>query len=323
MGKFRILALDGGGIRGVLTLYLLKRLEVVLGVEHIGQCFDLIAGTSTGGIIAGMLCLPDSRGKPRYSAKEAFEMYMTQGPEIFHQTWWHYLRSMGGLISEKYPTENLEKIIEDETGPIYLKDMAIPCLFTSYDMESRSPVVFSSIKAKKNSEDDFPISEVIRATSAAPTYFSPENIPSSGQCLIDGGMFANNPGMVAWSDALQHAIPQDIFLLSIGTGIDQQSKTYDEIRGYGDLQWASLAIQILIDSSVQANNLYLQRIFHSHGVLEQYLRIEPTLENVDPQMDDTRPENMQKLVDLGEQLFVRLANRGDLPRLRRYLVQRE
>jgi patatin-like phospholipase/acyl hydrolase len=93
----RILSLDGGGIRGIIPALILQELEKKLGgKKHLTQCFDMMSGTSTGGIIVLLLNTPDAQHKPKYWASDVVSLYRTMGSHVFHQSWWQYISSMDG-----------------------------------------------------------------------------------------------------------------------------------------------------------------------------------------------------------------------------------
>ena len=135
----RILSIDGGGIRGIIPGQILVEFEKELkrrsGNDNtrIADCFDLIAGTSTGGILACIyLCPdPDNPSRPRFSAQEAVNLYLENGDEIFDIGLWHKITSLGGLADEKYPSDGLEDALEDYLGELRLSQLLKPCLITA------------------------------------------------------------------------------------------------------------------------------------------------------------------------------------------------
>jgi uncharacterized protein len=111
----KILSIDGGGIRGLIPALVLAEIESRTG-KAVAECFDLIAGTSTGGILAMGLARDDGNGKPRFSAGDLADIYQTRGKEIFSRSLWKGAASLGGLADETYSHKGLEKVLEAYFG---------------------------------------------------------------------------------------------------------------------------------------------------------------------------------------------------------------
>src|SRR5215510_14343559 len=203
MKPFRILCIDGGGIRGIIPAIVLAEIERRTG-RRIHQLFDFIAGTSTGGILALALVKPVKKGlrRPQYRAKDVIELYETQGRRIFSRSLLHQLVSLDGLANKKYQAGPIETVFEEFFGEVMLSQALSDVMVTSFDIQKRDAFFFRSYRAEKKKEFDFLMRNVARATSAAPTYFEPELIKNDKKAyaLVDGGVFANNPSMCAMVD---------------------------------------------------------------------------------------------------------------------------
>ena len=189
---YRILSIDGGGIRGLIPAVVLDRVEQRVG-RPIADCFDLIAGTSTGGIIAVALTRAGEDGRPRWSAAEVIELYESQGPRIFDRSLFQALSSGFGIEDEKYPRANLEAALDHYLGDARLRDALTDLLIAAYETEQRFPFFFKRRRAREDPAYDFPIADVAYATSAAPTYFEPLKLETDTVdhfSLIDGGVYA-------------------------------------------------------------------------------------------------------------------------------------
>ena len=163
----KILSIDGGGIRGLIPALILQEIETQTG-KPIYKLFDLIVGTSTGGILAIGLTKPGNV----FSAKELVSLYRNQGGEIFTRSLWKYASSVGGVFDERYNEDSLEEILKERFGETELKATRRDIIITSYDIEKRKPYLFKSSKAKNPGRNHL-LRDVARATSAAPTYFEP------------------------------------------------------------------------------------------------------------------------------------------------------
>jgi uncharacterized protein len=320
--KIRILSLDGGGIRGIITCVVLKYIEEQLQeLDHpnakLGDYFDLIAGSSTGGLIAAILLFPDENKKAKFSVQEALDLYDKKGESIFNVSFWERLINPFGMFNEKISQENIEKQLKTFFGKLEIKDFIKPCLITSYDVESRKAKFFTSHDADDPIEN-FYAKDVCRATSAAPTYFEPAHIKSFyGQefALIDGGVFANNPSLCAYSEARKIAFKKvlnneekinypsmkDMIIISVGTGTVLRSYKFEEFKNIGKLKWVTPLIDILLSSNVETVNYHLHKMaqtLHKNDC-ENYHRLMPDLHNASPEMDDTSRENIQELIQAG------------------------
>src|SRR5215218_831037 len=191
----RVLSIDGGGIRGLIPAIVLTELERRAG-RRVWELFDLIAGTSTGGILACALCAPEA-----LPASELVKLYEDEGPDIFSRSLFQRIRSADGLLDEKYDDAALDRALERFLGTKRLAEARPDLIVPSYDTALPGPYFFKTSKAKETPQtDDFRLSTVARATSAAPTYFEP--VGDREKALLDGGVFATNPAMCALAEVL-------------------------------------------------------------------------------------------------------------------------
>lgn len=322
MSKIRILSLDGGGIRGILPGTIITYLEDELKRKSqdpektISDYFDFFAGTSTGGILSLLYLMPDKKGKSKYSAKEALDIYLKNGNEIFNIPLGKKIQSLGGLIDEKYPEKALEAQLENYLGSTTLREVLKPCLITSYDIRNRRAHFFTSIEARSRLYN-FYLKDVARSASAAPTYFEASRIKSlygTPYSLIDGGVFANNPALCAYAEARTIHFSQeihnkkpdkpsakDMLIVSIGTGGVESPYTYEEYSDAGMIKWIKPLIDIMMSGNSETVDYQLQRIY---GTLENkdcldYHRIQPELIQADSAMDNANNDNVRSLYEDG------------------------
>ena len=214
-----VLAVDGGGIRGLIPAMVLADLERRAD-KPTCELFDLIAGTSTGGIIALGLTVPGEDGKPRWTANDLVGFYLSEGPRIFEHSIGRELETGLGLLDEKFNARPLEETLATYFGEAMLSQAVTDVLVTSYDLENRQPFFFKSHRAKDVPEHDWLMRVAARATSAAPTYFEPEHLVADGAefALCDGGVFANNPAMCAYAEVRRDHPSAKVRIVSLGTG---------------------------------------------------------------------------------------------------------
>ena len=301
---WRILSIDGGGVRGIIPITVLAAIEQRTK-KPIAELFDLIAGTSTGGILALALTKPNEFGKPEISAPELVELYKRQIPEIFRnpQTWW------GNLLSPKYNPSAIQQVLKEGFGDTRLKSALTDILIPCYDIEHRSPHIFKSRWARRQSQYDFLMRDVAFATSATPTLFPPARIPRPGAAgslaLVDGGIYANNPSMHAYTEIHEMFPGNDdqFLLLSLGTGEFTQQLTKDYLDLWGYVQWSRPMLDLVsegISESVHAQMRYML----PPTDFQRYYRLQIDLpERADSAVDNASRRNMQRLMDAAQRLL--------------------
>jgi len=303
----KILSIDGGGIRGIIPALVLAEIERRAN-RPIAALFDLIAGTSTGGILALGLAIPKTPGAGTYPAKQLAEMYESQGSRIFSRSLWHRLSACGNLAHEKYPCTGIERVLWDYFGDSRLHDASTDVLIASYEIQRSIPFFFRSSMARERPDYDFPVRDVARATSAAPTYFQPMKLPAgtNSDCytLIDGGVFANNPAACALVEARTTCPDADGYLVvSLGTGELTKSLPYDAARDWGVAKWALPILDVVFDGVSKTVDYQLrQLLLNRSGQNEQYYRLQTTLDGRNHRLDNCSAANITALKALAYEL---------------------
>ncbi|NJK76537.1 MAG: patatin [Richelia sp. CSU_2_1] len=320
----RILSIDGGGIRGIIPAQVAVRLEEKLQQKsgnldaRIADYFDLIAGTSAGGILTCIYLYPDPENphKPRWTAEDALNFTIGSGRDVFKTSFWQTLKSLDGLVDEKYASDALEKYFLKNFEDCKLSELLKPCLITSYDVERRKATFFNQMDGRKTPDRDFFIRDVARATSAAPSYFQIPKIRSmtgESYALVDGGVFANNPALCAYAEVRhEFRIPDDrpdkgptakeMVILSLGTGEAEKKYPYEEVKDWGQVEWIEPLIDILMSGISETVNYQLIQIYDAIEKPHQYLRINPNLLDEKPlPIDDASEENISELVRIGKE----------------------
>ncbi len=285
----RILSIDGGGIRGIIPAGVLSELERRTG-RPTAECFDLIVGTSTGGILALGLTRPNASGKPFYTARKLMELYEKHGEEIFSRSFWKGMSSVGGAVDERYDHKPFERVLDRYFQEEILGNALKPVLLSSYDIENRSPFFFKSWKEEMRSVS---MKAAARATSAAPTFFEPAPVAIGRKkvYLIDGGVFVNNPAVSAYAEA-RRLFPDetDLLVVSLGTGELIRPIPYREARSWGLVQWAIPMLNVVFDGVSDAVDYQLK-----HLLGERFFRFQVSLERASDDMDNVHPSNIDAL----------------------------
>lgn len=301
----KILSIDGGGVRGVIPARFLVEIEQKAG-KPICDLFDFVAGTSSGGILALAMTKPDAHGKPAFTATALLQIFEEFSRVVFKPSLWRQIITLWSFLEEKYPSDNLEALLNHYFGNTTLDEACKPVLVTGYEIERRSAFFFKSNKAKAQVDRNFLMRDAARATSAAPTYFEPALIEtrdaSKYYSLIDGGVFANNPTMCAFAEA-KKMFPEatEYTVVSLGTGSLTEPLHYHRAKGWGKASWARPILNVIFDG-VQDTVDYQMRTFlpisQEHG--REYFRFQITLPPQHNALDDTHPENLRTLQLLAE-----------------------
>ncbi len=296
-----VLAIDGGGIRGIIPAAFLVELERRTG-QPICRLFDLVAGTSTGGILAALLTVPNHRNQPKYSAEQARLAYLQHGGEIFHRSPLRKAATLGGLTRPKYSPKALERILEEYLGKKRLHTTLTEILVTAYDMSSSTPWFFKTSFAREHRApaDDPLLTQVVRATTAAPTYFPP--LAMEGHCLIDGGVFAANPAVCALAQA-RNMYPEerDFLVVSLGTGLITHNRPCSQVERWGTADWAVPISSVMLNAASATVNYQMRALAGK----KKYVRFQVLLDGASSDMDDASPENMLKLDAIAQQAVIR------------------
>ncbi len=322
---FRILSIDGGGIRGLIPALVLAELERQTG-RAIAECFDLIAGTSTGGILALGLTKPGEGGRPRYSAQDLADLYRKEGARIFNESLWRQITNPMGLRAAKYPPEGIEGVLAQYFGETWLKEALTEVLVTAYDLEKRDAFFYRRRRAREDARYDVPMRVAARATSAAPTFFEPALVqwPKDRDVLVDGGVFANNPAMCAYAEAWptlakEGRTADDILLVSLGTGLYTKPYRYEDAKGWGVAGWAKPVLDVIFDGVADTVDYQLRQILPAaEDGTPRYLRLQTELDADLSELDDTSPQHLEGLHRAAEGILQRQA--GEMEALARRLA---
>ncbi|KAJ9696719.1 hypothetical protein PVL29_008770 [Vitis rotundifolia] len=343
-----ILSIDGGGVRGIIPAVILSALEAELqrldGPDaRIADYFDLIAGTSTGSIVTAFLTTPyplpnASNGsianRPR-EAKDIQNFYIEHGPEIFAkkedpvQT-----RKSDGLLARltelivhgvekvleflldyRYGPSSLSEKVGEQLGEIRLADTLTNVLVPAYDIQHLKLVTFSSHQARK-ADSSVKLRDVVMSSAAAPVYFPSHNFKADGRMynLVDGGVAANNPTLLAIQEAAHIFGNRDYnyLILSLGT-CSEEEEHQNFIQLTGPLPWmidlkrgTPPLANVLFKTSADMVDAYTLFVLGVGGRIssQNFLRIQDnTLKPEQLTMDDASKENFESLIDIAQRLL--------------------
>lgn len=288
--KFRILSIDGGGLRGIIPVLILKEIERRSG-KRITDLFDMVAGTSTGGLIACGLTVSDDGKTPKYQLSDIENIYAERGKDIFPKK--NALKSLIGKISSlknpKFSADGLQKVLEDLLGTRRMSDCMKPIFVTSYDLFNNEALLFKYRHAIRYPENNALLVDVCRATSAAPTYLPayPFLYEHKKRICVDGGIYMNNPAMGALVEVIKYHRDApynrdvlklaDVSILSLGTGHYSSEIARKKVEGWGLLDWATNITDVMMQA-VNQTTTYQTEEMTSTG---NFIRINPAITNPD------------------------------------------
>lgn len=334
--KYRILSLDGGGIRGVISARILQEIEISLKKYNKGKnqklhgYFDLIAGTSTGSILAaGIAC--------QMSAKKLIDLYKIDGVNIFLKNFYrqrqshrpsYWLRKLFGnyaLYPHKSKDQGLANVLKRnlkiDGKSTKIKDIdSLDLLILAYDVYSRNTTWFTNSPPNNLWYKELELWEICTASASAPTFFppykldnpayqedknKPKNFPH-----IDGGVSSNNPTLSAISHALltspKVSTLSDIEVLSIGTGKTTNPYDYETLKKWGLLNWIQHIPDIFMDPSAENSQVIFRQIIKGAG--GTHLRLNFDLNKGIDKGDKSQKNRLEKIreidnVDICEELI--------------------
>nr|VDD47809.1 unnamed protein product [Brassica oleracea] len=364
-----ILSLDGGGVRGIMVGVILAYLEEQLQFNYkipffwlyfraiqytlyivqlcryiykaldgedmrLADYFDVVAGTSTGGLMTAMLTVPDETGRPRFSAKDIVPFYLQHSPKIFPQPGGlaALLPKLPKLLSgPKYDGVYLRNLLNNLLGETRLHQTVTNVVIPTFDMKKLQPTIFSSYQALVDPSLDVKISDICIGTSAAPTYFPPhyfQNEDIQGKTsefhLVDGGVTANNPTLLAMTAVTKQIVNDNpdmgelkplgynkFLVVSIGTGSAQKEKKYSARKAakWGIISWlydngSTPILDITMESSRDIVDFHSSVVFKARQSEDKYLRIDDdTLKGDASSMDLATKSNLENLVTIGEKML--------------------
>jgi patatin-like phospholipase/acyl hydrolase len=292
---FRILCIDGGGIRGLIPAVWLCRLEEKLAKRNtsLSRCFNLICGTSTGAIVAAAVAT-------NTDLKRVVDLFRKEGPHIFERKW----RFGVGLVQARYSSDRLEAALKSVLGNTRLRDiprhthLCIP----AYDIGNRRTFFFRSYDPDTCGNE---LWSACLASSSAPTYFPTRKFSlatGDERYLIDGGVSANNPsgiGLAEGIDLLKKRSlkdseeARDIQLVSMGTGSSTRNLARQVVGDRGAVFWMNAILDVMFDGSSDATDYVVEQILDRKSYVRLQFDLNAGFGSDD--LDDASPHNLQEL----------------------------
>ena len=299
----KVLSIDGGGVRGIIPARILQEIETRTN-KHISQLFNIVSGTSTGGLLTLAITKPSGQGNPEFSAEYLVRLYMERSKEIFAKpSIIRKIKAGFGLWGSKYDRAAYDKILLQIFKDNLLSQSLCPVFIPIYSLGNSKPFIASTYFAARNKENDFYLRDIAGAASAAPTYFDPIKFRSPNGTTIyqgvDGGIYANNPELIGVTGVyLLHPNFEirNIILLSLGTG--DTVKNNQNSGNDGDIGW--LKNKDIIGNMVNAESAIAETSVTAMLKNSNHFRFQLHLPNELADMDNSSDSNLNALLEAAE-----------------------
>ena len=322
-----VLAVDGGGIRGLIACRIILRLtdeirKLSRGSDtHLSDYIDYLAGTSTGSIVVAALAAPSiyNPNSPAFSALDIQSFYLENAKQIFSKSLKHRILSLGGLTNTVYESNGLRDVLYSYFGGLQLSQLLKPCTINSYNLFTHQNLFFRQQDAKQNEEHDFYVRDVCVASSSAPIFYPAariRNITGDEFLCCDGGTYANNPSLIAYADIRSfdsNAYASNMIFISIGTGWHKTTYDYTSLeRAGGAGNWYKAFTDVFIGSVSKSIDYQLRMIYRENPNL--YFRWDPQLrEGINHAIDTTNNDDLSMFIDCADAFID--TNAGEIKKL--------
>ncbi|HEY9611519.1 patatin-like phospholipase family protein, partial [Allocoleopsis sp.] len=264
---------------------------------------------------------------------DLIKIYRERGGEIFYEPFLEKIMKLDDISRPKYSSDGRDKVLKEFFGDTPLRDAITEVLVTSYDIQLRTPVFFTSQTKKEERTNPyyrkissgFTMHQAAMATSAAPTYFKPHKVEASAEhetqnrgfySLVDGGVFANNPTSLALMEAIIDSKKpgkkplelKDILVVSLGTGSLTRRYEYEKAKNWGLVGWVEPLLNITLDGSSESVAVQLEQLLpKAQDRPPQYYRYQALLKKGQglDDMDNTEPQNIKNLENLAETIIAK------------------
>lgn len=280
-----VLSIDGGGIKGVIPAYVIKHLESELGAP-ISDFFDLIVGSSTGGIIA-CGCAYGFHNNKHFTASDILSFYKNESREIFHNPKNIFSR----VLTAKYSNNDLENELRKKFDDDHMRTMTTKVMVPAYDIVTRQPFFFRSWN---NPTARVPIYKAVAAGASAPVFFEPTLIEfkreKQQRLFIDGSVVASNPALCAYIEAKKLWSNEEIFVVSIGTGNVTSGINFNR-KKWGFKDWMGGFFDIVMQGPVSTVDHQMRELNPDF-----YVRLQANLYNSSERLDNVSKNNIKNLI---------------------------
>ncbi len=287
--RWRVLTVDGGGLRGVIPAHILCKLYEATNQKPFHETFSVMTGNSVGGLVVVGLNVPDENGAPKYTPHQLKQTFFDERENIFPQSYFNW-----GLSGPRYPSTGIDTVIKKYMGETKMADLlATEVVCPTYCTMCDDMEYFSKVRSnlQPSHRNDYAW-EAVRGTTAAPTYLPAF---SRGKCsLIDGFAQNDTVELGLWRAMKLGADPKRTTVISLGTG---RVDTSMDTSLWGLLDWSTHLVEVVCKGQSDTAQMVVQDLLGP----KQHYRIQPTLEPELGKFDDTDIDRMHRRVDAAEQ----------------------
>jgi|GEM_PF-2065221 len=298
-----ILSLCGGGVRGVVLLYILKEIEKRVG-KKAGDIFSLTAATSVGCIIGSLLNLKsvENPSVRQYSAEDLTRIMEPKIRQIFDVSYLNEFKTLDGNIAPKYSSDGMSSVLTELFQETLAKDLLGDYCYTSFDTTDfkHAYFPFTSRNIKNNSLwSGLMVKEMLEGETAAPTYFSSKKIVLDRPYnIIDGAILANEPCIIAYTEAKTvFQCGDNMTLVSIGTG---EVNYHLDNTDWGALHWGSSILPAMFSGQASTARSLCNQLLNIEGQSKKFYSVQFDLEKGHDALDDISDQNMEYLKDVAK-----------------------
>lgn len=310
-----ILSIDGGGVRAIVAAIVLDALQGEFRAAgkdcNVGDCFDLIAGASSGSFVAAALALPRPDGGPGPAPAEIRRFFEETSRRVFPSRWFCNIPILGRLpqlFGPFYDARPLNAVLAEQFGDVVFASARRNLMIPAYSIDPRDIVLFRGGPDYKNLEECrrfglIRVRDAMIASSAAPTFFPPHRVtaPDGREkwTAIDGAVYLNDPAMTAVAEASRLFPGDEIHVISLGTGRQTRNFPFEKAKSWGFSEWISPAgrfrtplISAIHDGQARAVSRQLTYLLN-----DKYVRFDYRLEKGrgSDRIDDASKKNISRL----------------------------
>lgn len=317
-GKYvRVLAIDGGGMRSLIALKCLEYLEKRSG-RPVSELFDVMVGTSSGAFVVAALSVPLDHGTPRFTAAELIKEFPKLWPKTLKTPLFHPLLSLDGRTAPKYLTRTRQKVFQEFFGETQVGAALTTIILPAFSTKEQVPFLFASDMGKSTSfsgstgraiteAGDFFLADAVTAATCNPADSAPSKITNSArdqtETLVGAGVYANNPSLLALSEALLRYPGKQCVLISLGAGVSP-TVPEDAASGWRKSGDADEIMRFATEAS-QFTTAQITSALHrfGSGPVAAYIRLDIPLPATALPADDGSENNAKELTALAEKLI--------------------
>ena len=310
-----IISLDAAGVRGIMTLailnYLERRIQEIQGDNRIrlGNLVDFTAGTATGSTLLCLMLLPSETKSPwaKFDLNKISEIYLELFDVFFYRNFKHKLKTLWGFKGPLLPLSKVDELFLRYFNHYKMSQLIKPVVITGYDITKREIVLYSNLKDGKY--NDYYIKDIVKAALSTPGSMEPGHFKEGldENTVIQGGLFAGNPSMIALTEAHKEGIInennlKDVYFLSFGGGKDHKLKKkylFEDAKKWGVADWLFPILDIVQSASQESSEKQIRSLFESQNCLENYHRIDPLVIRGNGKSMDSSKDNLMNVMKDG------------------------